>query len=79
MVDVFPYFANLVLGQILDAGVGVDTRICESLVGRSTAYSEDLGNPDLNSLLACQLHSDHTSHHYPTTLSLPTILVAFKD
>ena len=49
--DIFPDFAYLVFGKILNACIGVDARRCKYLIGRCSADTEDVGESYFDSFL----------------------------
>src|SRR5262249_59304380 len=53
---------DLVLGQVLDLGVRVDPGLLEDVVGRRAADSEDVGEPDLGSLVEGDVDSRDARH-----------------
>src|SRR5262249_24018189 len=53
---------DLVLGQVLDRGVGIDARLLEDLVGRGAADPEDVGEPDLGPLVEGDVAPGDASH-----------------
>ena len=50
------------LGQILHAGVGVDSGLGQDLVGAGAPNAVDISEADLDSLLSRQVNTGNTSH-----------------
>ena len=61
-VDVVADLRHLVLGEVLDAGVGVDARRLQGLVRAGASDPEDVGECDLDSLLARQVDTGNACH-----------------
>jgi len=53
---------QLGVGQVADARVRVDTRRGQGLLGAGTTHSEDVGESDLDALLAREIHTNKTCH-----------------
>ena len=59
----------LSIGQVLDAGVGVDARLRQDVLGALSANAVDIGEADLNALILRQVNTGNTCH----TLKAPPI------
>src|SRR4029453_7953475 len=53
---------EVVVGQVLDAGVRVDAGRGQRLVGAGATHSEDVREGDLDALVARQVDSDESCH-----------------
>ena len=50
------------LGQILHAGVGVDPRLCQDILGALSSNPIDIGEADLNPLILGQVNTGNSCH-----------------
>src|SRR5699024_3893034 len=57
----------VLLGQVLHAGVRVDSGLGQDLVGAGAPNAVDISEADLNSLLSRQVNTGNTSHSYSTS------------
>ena len=74
-VDEVTNLGDLVLGEVLDAGIGVDTNLRADLGGAGLADAVDVGESDLNALVARQVDAVDTGQLGAPSLAL-TLLVA---
>ena len=61
-VDNLTQLGGFFFGQVLDAGVRIDTGLGKDLVGRLAANAEDVGQADLHALLAGKVNTGNTCH-----------------
>jgi hypothetical protein len=61
-LDVVAELDQVLVREVTDAGVGVDTRGGQRLLGAGATHSEDVGESDLDALLAREVHTDKTCH-----------------
>src|SRR5699024_1832501 len=61
-VDHFTQLSGFFFGQVLYAGVRIDTGLLQDLVGRLAANAEDVGQADLHALLAGKVNTGNTCH-----------------
>src|SRR3712207_2833709 len=67
LVDVGPQLRDLALGEVPDLRVQVHAGLVQDLPCRRTAYPVDVGEPDLDSLLARQVHASYARHLSPAS------------
>ena len=63
-IDDLADLADLLLGQVLDPDVGVDSGLSQDRVGAVTPDPVDVGEADLDTLLPRQIHSGNTCHGF---------------
>ena len=68
-VDQLAEPVDLLLGQITDTGVRVDIRLDEDLLGRWQAKPIDVGQGDLDPLLAGNVDSGNSGHTLATPVA----------
>ena len=61
-VDYLTQLGGFFFGQVLDAGVRIDTGLGKDFVGRLAANAEDVGQADLHALLAGKVNTGNTCH-----------------
>ena len=66
VLDVVTELADLILGEILDAGVGIDADIREHFLRGGQADTVDVGQADLHALFSGQVYARNTCHVYET-------------
>ena len=62
VVNVVAQLADIILGQILDAGVGVDARGLDDVVGDVAANAVDVRQGDLNAFLPGKVDTSNSCH-----------------
>ena len=62
LVDGFTKLGFVGLGQILDAGVGVDPSLRQDVLGALSANTVDIGQTDFDSLILGQVNTGNTCH-----------------
>ena len=62
LVDVITKLADIVLGEVADADVGIDAGSLDDIISSLTADTIDVGQTDLNSLISGQVNTGYTSH-----------------
>ena len=62
LVDGFTKLGFVGLGQILDAGVGVDPSLRQDVLGALSANTIDIGQTDFDSLILGQVNTGNTCH-----------------
>ena len=67
LVDGFTKLGFVGLGQILHAGVGVDTSLRQDVLGALSANTVDIGQTDFDSLLTGQVNTSNTCHLLKST------------
>lgn len=75
VLDLVTKLLNLVIGEILDARIGVDSRKSQDLPRRRNPDAKDIGQPVFDSLLARKFNTCDSSHTSLPPRSL-TLLVA---
>ena len=74
VLDVITQLRELFLSQIIGAGVGIDARLREDLLGSREADAVNIGQTDLDALVAREVDADKTCHK-PEFLSLTLTLL----
>ena len=62
MVDRFTKLGDIILSEILDAGIGVDAGFLQNVVRELTADAVDISETDLNALFTRQVYAGYTCH-----------------
>ena len=62
MLDVLAQFVDLLLGEVLNAGIGIDADFGDDLFRGGKANTEDVGNANLNALFPGQVYARNTCH-----------------
>ena len=62
VLDVVAQLADVVFGEILDAGVGVNADFRKHLLRGRQANTVDVGQADLNALFSGQVHTCNACH-----------------
>ena len=62
VLDDFTELCFVIFGQVLDAGIRVDTGLCQDLLGSGQANALDIGQSNFNSLFAGQVNTSNTCH-----------------
>ena len=79
VVVVFDFLTELgyfLLGQILGAGIGIDTGYLEDLLGGGSANAVNIGQSDLYALCVRNINACNTSHiDFPLSLSLSLFML----
>ena len=52
VVNILSELGDIILGQISDSCIGIDTGCCENIVGSLTADAEDIGQADFDSFIS---------------------------
>ena len=74
--DLFTEFGDLLLGQILGTGIGIDASYLEDLLGRGSADAVNIGQSDLYALCVRNINACNTSHiDFPLSLSLSLFML----
>ena len=67
-LDDFTQLSSLFFGQVLNAGIRIDTGLSKDLVGRFAANAENVGQADLHALLAGKVNTGNTCHTIITSI-----------
>ena len=62
VVNVVAQLADIILGQILHAGIGIDARMLDDIVGDVAANAVDVRQGDLDSLLPGKVDTSNSCH-----------------
>src|SRR5262249_37074049 len=79
VLDRLAQLHHLVLGEVLDGGVGVDLRFGENLLRRRTADPEDVCEPDFGPLVDGDVDAGDASHALALPLLVARVLADHKD
>ena len=71
LLDVVAQLDELLLGQIVGAGVGVDTGVGQNLLRGGQADAVNVGQGDLDALIARKIDTNKTCHAYNPFLPSP--------
>ena len=71
-LDDFTQLSSLVLGQVLYAGIRIDTSLCKNVIGQLPSDAVDVGQADLYALFTGKVNTGNTCHRnlYLQSLSL---------
>ena len=75
LIDVLADGVNFLLGEVLDTGVRIDVRLRADLAGGGAADAVNVGQTDLDALLAREIDTANTGQRSLLSLTL-TLLVA---
>ena len=70
-LDVVTKLGKFIFRKIVYAGIGVNTGFCEDLLGGGEANAVDIGQADLNALVARKVDTNKTCHEYVPFLFNP--------
>jgi len=74
--DLLTELGDFLLGQILGAGIGIDTGYLEDLLGGGSADAVNIGQSDLYALCVRNINACNTSHiDFPLSLSLSLFML----
>ena len=62
VLDVVAQLGQIIFAEILHADVGIDTGICDDLLGGGGANAVNVGQADFNALVARKVDTNETCH-----------------
>ena len=62
VLDLITQLGNLLFGQILGTGIGIDASLHKDIVGALASNTVNVGKGDLTELLISNINTSYTSH-----------------
>ena len=79
LFDVITQLADLILGEILHSGVGIDADLRENLLGSGQADTLDIGQADFHALFSGQVYARNACHVLKTPPYVATAALAAME